>query len=107
MALTQSALLWLGTVALLANVGMFVDMDRFSSIVLPFVASILWGITAIASFDVSVVSGGTTQSFAFVELVYPALAMAFGSALLGIYELLLGGSADVEESMQETPLFDR
>lgn len=106
MAVTELVLVWLGSMAVLANAAMFLRLDRTTNMIIPFVAAFLWGVVAISSFDVIVTDSDPLQSVSMTPVVYLSIAFSMTSALFGVYEFISGSAKDVEESLEETTLFD-
>lgn len=89
MATTQLTLLFLGTLATLATIGMFVDMDDATTIVVSAMAAILWAIMANASLDVITnASLGVAASEPVWSLVYVAAIMALGTAAFAVFNII-------------------
>lgn len=95
MAVSELVYVWLGSVAVLASVGMFLPLDRFSEIVLPFVAAMLWGVVSLLSLDV--LAGDSLQSIEMMPVFWLTGMFALGSAVLGIYYLIRSPAEELEE----------
>lgn len=71
MTMTQSVMLYLGLLALLATIGMFVEFgDDATKVLVTFTASILWGIIGLNSFDVTIVSQAKIIHLELLPMVY-------------------------------------
>lgn len=97
-AISDLVLVWLGTVGLVASIGMFVQMDdRATNMLIPFIAAIVWGLFMMAGFDVAYTESGETAT------MWPVVALGGGFAMsslaFGIYELLYGTAKEVDENM--------
>jgi len=88
MAMTEFTLVFIGTLATLASVGMFAPMDGFTEIVLPFVAALLWGVVAFGAFEVIPLADESGATVEIMPLVWMAAGFAALSTLLGIYAVL-------------------
>ena len=95
MAVSELIYVWLGSVAVLASIGMFLPLDRFSEIVLPFVAAILWGVLSLLSLDV--LAGDSLQSIEIMPVFWLSGMFALGAAVLGIYYLIRSPTEELEE----------
>jgi len=95
MAVSELIYIWLGSVAVLASIGMFVPMDGFSELVLPFVSAILWGVVSLLSLDV--LAGDSLESIEIMPIFWLAGAFAMASAVLGVYYLVRTPAKEVDE----------
>lgn len=102
MVMTEGALLFLGALATLATIGMFIDFgDEPTRIVIGFVAALLWGIFGMSSFDVIVVdSYAAVKSEPITPLAY--LGIGFAMVLTGFWfyklvRILTGGGEATDD----------
>lgn len=101
MATTQLTLLMLGALATLATLGMFVDMDTPTQMVVSVVAAMTWAITANASLDVIVRDTyAATASEPVWSLVYLSAILALGTGVYAVFTIIgaLGREAGATES---------
>lgn len=105
MAVTQLTLVLLSAMALFATVGMFVDFDDATTVLVSFAAAILWGTTGLSSYDVIMPDPSTaTESYmsAPVEpLVYLGFGFAMITALFAIYELVRALGSEAKATRKE------
>lgn len=98
MAMTPLVLVFMGFVAVLATIGIFVDFDdRWTGVLVTFTASIIWLLVGMSAFDVIVVDNAT-QSEPILPMVYLGLGLAFILALYGFYDLLVGAGDEAKEA---------
>lgn len=89
MAMTQPVLLFLAGMALLATIGMFAEwQDRGTTLVVSVVASILWGIVGINSFDVVKTTSGVTTHYEILPMVYVGFGFSAATGLFALAWLL-------------------
>jgi hypothetical protein len=93
---------WLGTVAVLASVGMFVQMDETTDTIIPFVATILWGALGLTAFDVAITDTDPPVTTAIEPVAYLAFAFAMVCAVFGVYQLVMRPSKEVEQATDKT-----
>lgn len=102
MAMTQAALFFIGGLAVLTTIGLFVNFqDRWTSVIVSFLAAVLWGVFGLSAFDVIVV-----DSFASVisEPIMPLVVLGFGMAfVVGVFWLFelsqaIGGEAGMTDA---------
>lgn len=100
MVMTETALLFLGTFALIATVGMFVEFDDgWTNVVVGFAAALLWGFFGISSFDVLVVETYyATRSEPIMVFVVLGVGLGGITALYAVYQVFDQLGSDVEES---------
>jgi len=88
MAMTELTLIWLGSIATLATIGMFVDFgDEATGVLISFSASILWGWFGMSAFDV-IIDDAATVSEPISPLAYMGLAFGAVIGLLSLYRLI-------------------
>jgi len=107
MATTQLTLLFLGTLATLATIGMFLDMDEPTAIVVSVFAALPWAIMANASLDVITnASLGVEASEPVWSLVYVGAIMAFATAAFAVFNVfaILGNRSGATDA---SPLSDQ
>lgn len=97
--MTELLLTWLGTVALLATLGLFYQFrDRWTALLVEFAATALWGLFALSAMTVVVPSGATEPATASMDpLVYLGLGFALITFLYAIYDLLVGLGQEAQE----------
>lgn len=103
--MTQTTLLFIGTLATLATIGLFVDFaDDWTGVVVAFAASLLWGIFGISSYDIVIFDGATTYTTTNMPLV--AVGIGF-SIMVALYALaMLMGTFNTESSDVDTSLLN-
>lgn len=93
--MTQAALLFIGALATLATLGIFVDFrdadgnpDRATSVIVPMLAAILWGAFALSSSDVIVRDTSfASASEPITPLFWLGVMFALLLGLYGVHEL--------------------
>lgn len=100
MAMTQSALIFIGALATLSTLGLFINLgDRWTNILVEFTASILWGLFGLSSWDVIVIdSFAVHHSEPILPLVYLGFGFAFILALYALYDLVVGAGQQAKET---------
>lgn len=100
MATTPLTLTVLAAVATLATIGMFIEMDAPTQIVVSVAAAIFWGITANAALDVLVAPERTSNTEPVWGIVYVAAILAFATAAFAALFIVetLSSSAGATES---------
>lgn len=104
MAITELTLVWLGSLATLATIGMFVEFgDDATQVIVSFAASILWGLFGMSGFDV-IVDDAATVSTPIYSLAYLGIGFSLVIALFalyGLFEVLRGETeqTDPEQMM--------
>jgi uncharacterized membrane protein YuzA (DUF378 family) len=100
MVMTQLTLVFLGALATLATLGLFVEFDdRWTSILVEFLAAILWGLFGMSAFDVIVTEHVSPPvSEPILPLAYLGIGLAFIVALYGFYDLIQGFGAEASEA---------
>lgn len=101
MAMTQLLLAWLGTLAAAVSfLGLFVDgFDRWTSVLLTFLGAALWAGVGLGGFDVIVRNSAVaTASEPVLPVAYAGIGLSVLVALYGMYDLLLGVSAETDET---------
>lgn len=77
------AVLFLGVFAAASSVGLFVDFDDGSGVVLGFLGAITWGLMGLSSFDVYLDDAASVS-----EPVYPLVYLGLGLAMIvGLFAL--------------------
>lgn len=105
MAITELTYIWLGSVATLATIGMFVEFgDDETQIVVSFTASVLWGLFGMSGFDV-VIDDAATVSEPLYALAYMGIGFSIITALFALYGLLqvLRGETEQTDPEQMMP----
>jgi hypothetical protein len=107
MAMTQLTLLLLAALATLATVGMLLDLDRDTQMIIPFLAAILWAFEGLAAWDVivstEVVNGDiVTVSEPILPLVYLGIGMAMATASYGIWYLMEGVAKQSDDAFSDS-----
>lgn len=88
MAITQTALVFLGALATLTTAGIFFDYsDEETPIILTFAASIMWILFGFSSFDVIAHRGSLAYHYSLDVLVWLGLGIGILLFLLLIKEL--------------------
>lgn len=96
MAMTQSILLFIGVLATLATIGLFVDFaDDWTGVVVAFAGALLWGIFGMSAYDVQIYDSATVYTTTYMPLV--AIGIGF-SIMVGLYALAMLLSAFNTES---------
>lgn len=100
MVMTEGALLFLGALATLATLGLFANFDdRWTGVVVTFLAAILWGLFGMSAFDVIVrETTFADSSEPIMPLVYLGFGLAFIIAIYGFYDLLSAAGSEVNEA---------
>lgn len=89
MAMTQLTLLFIGVLALLATVGMFINFgDDATRIVISFLAAILWSVVGMSAFEVTVVDQGQTTTVSLAPLAYIGIALAIMTFAFSLYQII-------------------
>lgn len=103
--MSQTTLLFIGALATLATVGLFVDFaDDWTGVVVAFGGSILWGIFGLSAYDITIYEGATVYSETDMALV--AIGIGFG-IMVGMYALAMLFSAfNTESSDVDTSLLN-
>lgn len=100
MALTDLTLIWLGTVALLATLGLFYEFgDQWTGVLVEFVAAVLWAMFAISAMNVAVGDTNPPATEPMMPLVYVGLALALLTFLFAMSDLvhtLRGDAAELD-----------
>lgn len=88
--MTQLLLIFIGSLATLATIGMFVDFgDDATRILVGFVAALLWGIFGLSSFDVIIAdSAAVIRSEPVVPLAYLGIGFAMVLTAFWLYKLM-------------------
>lgn len=97
--MTELVLITLLVLAALASIGVIVPMDRTSDIIMPFIASALWGVAGMSAFDVILLStSNPVRSTEILPVAYLGVGFALISAVLGVYELIVQPAKEVEDA---------
>lgn len=104
--MTQAALLFIGGLATLATLGLFVDFrspdgspDKATQVLVPFLAAIFWGTFGLSASDVIVRSTSFADASEPIEpLFWLGIVMAILLALYAIHELFFKTYEEVTES---------
>lgn len=95
------AVLFMGLVALLASIGMFVDFgDDATRVIVSFLASVVWGLFGMSSFDVYV-DDAATVSEPIYALAYLGLGLAAVTALFAVLLLFQAIRSEAEQTDPE------
>jgi uncharacterized membrane protein YuzA (DUF378 family) len=101
MAMTQSALLFMGSLAALVGyLGLFKRFDdNWTPVLLIFGSAMLWGAFGLSAGDVivSVSDTGATSSEPIFPLFYLGIGLAFVMALFGVFELITAFGSDAAD----------
>lgn len=90
MAMTQLAVLFIATLAAIATAAMFVNVaDRWTEVLIPFLASLLWGVAGLSSFDVHAQAFGNSAE-PMLPLAYLAIGLAMATGVYGFADLIVG-----------------
>lgn len=99
MAVTSLVLVWLGTVALLATLGLFYQFrEPWTGVLVGFAASVLWAFFAVASLSVTVGEGNPPAVEEMTMLVYLGIGFAVLTFLFAVYDLLDTLRADAADA---------
>lgn len=103
MAMSELLLAWLGSVAVLATFGLFYNFrDRWTALLVEFVASVLWGVFALSARDVIVPSGASTPvSESMDMLVFLGITFVIVTFGYFLYDLATGVSKEASETNVE------
>jgi hypothetical protein len=104
--ITESVLIWFGSLAALASVGMFVDMDPTTNLIIPWVAALLWGVQSLFASNVIIsndVDPPVTTSMETLSIV--ALVFAGCCAVFGLYQLVARPAAEATEGAANSEVF--
>lgn len=102
MAMTELTLVFLGVLATLASLGLFVDFgDQWTRLVISFTAAILWGVFGLSAFDVVILFTDPIQSEPILPLAYLGIAFALMVALYAVWDLFEGIDRDTEDASLE------
>lgn len=96
--MTELVLIWLGTVAVLASVGVMLPADRkdgFTEMLLPFVAAILWVAVAFGASDVLPTAASSRTSI--MPLFWLAAMFAMLMLVLGIYAVVKQPAQELQD----------
>lgn len=94
--MSETTLLFIGVLATLATIGLFVDFtDDWTGVVVAFGGAILWGIFGMSAYDVKVYEAATVYSTTYMPLV--VIGIGFG-IMVGIYSVAMLFSAFNTES---------
>jgi hypothetical protein len=93
-------LAWLGTVALLATLGLFYRFgDKWTGVLVEFTAAMLWALFALSSMDVILTTGTSDPVSQPVRpLFFLGIGMALGTFAYGLYDLMAGAGTEAEEA---------
>lgn len=98
MAMTDLALVWLGTLAAVATAGLFVSFaDRWTEFVVDVLAMVLWGVFGISSFDV-IVGESPTASEPILPLAYLGIGLAAAVGVYTAYDLVTGAAEQARDA---------
>lgn len=107
MAMTPIALIFLGFVALLATLGIFMkrQLDRQTKILVTFMAAALWGLFALSAMDVVVRDAAwASASESLDPLMWMGFGMAALTSLYGIYDVFAGLGREAEDTDVESAI---
>lgn len=106
MVMTQPALLFMGFLATVAGIGVFLDFgDDATRVILAFLSAAVWSMFGIGSFDVIVrESSFASQSEPIMPLVFLGVGMAAIFGLFGLYSLLMATKTEVEATSDSNML---
>jgi len=100
MALTSLSLVWLGSVALLATLGLFYQFgDQWTGVLVEFVAAVLWAMFALSGMNVVVSDTNPPATEPMMPLVYLGVGFAlltFLFAMSDLLQTLRGDAADLD-----------
>lgn len=89
MAVTSLTLVWLGTVALLATLGLFYTFsDQWTGVLVEFVAAVLWAMFAISGMNVTITGSNPPVSEPMMPLVYIGIGFALLTFLFAMSDLV-------------------
>lgn len=89
MAVTELTLLATMALAVLLSLGLLVNMDAQTRVIMGFLASIVWGLTALSAFDVIVpATGETPEQVTITPLVYLGFGMGIIVGVFSLFALL-------------------
>lgn len=98
MPMTQLAVLFIATLAAVATAGMFVDVaDRWTEVIIPFLASLFWGAAGLSSFNVHTQAFGNSAE-PMLPLVYLFIGLAMATGVYGLVDLLVGIGEQASEA---------
>lgn len=95
-ATTQLVLVFMGSLATVATIGIFKDFgDKATTAVVSFAAAILWAFTGMSAFDVYV-DEAATVSEPIYPLAYLGIGFAIIAAIYGLFALMMGVKSETE-----------
>jgi len=98
MAVTSLTLVWLGSVALLATLGMFYQFgDQYTGVLVEFLAAVLWAMFAVSGMDVLVTDTNPPVSEPMMPLVYLGIGLAMLTLLFALSDLVQTIRGDAAE----------
>lgn len=102
--MTQFLLGFLAALATLASIGLFVDFaDRWTELVVTFLAALLWGVVGLSSFDVHAQSFGN-EARSILPMVYVGIGLAMSIGAYGMYDLVVGIGEQASDADLESML---
>lgn len=96
--ISDLALVWLGSVAVLASIGVLVPMDRLTNIIIPWVAAIWWGATGLSAGEVAISDTDPVVTADFQPVLWLGVVMAFVCVMLGLYEIVAGTAKTIGDA---------
>ena len=98
MAMPELSLLWLGGLAVLVSSTLFREVDeRWTELLLTFLAAVLWGMFGLSAYDVTIDDAAAVQE-PIMEFVVLGIGLSLIIALLGFWRLLRNVGAESQES---------
>lgn len=95
--MTQPMLLFIGALATLATIGMFMDFDDWTGVVVAFGAAFLWGIFGMSSYNVLLVGDAVITSVTYMQLVVIGIGLAMMTGVYALASLMYAFGDDAED----------
>lgn len=98
MGMTQLTLVFMGSLATLATIGMFVNFgDDATRVLVSFTASIIWGFFGMSAFDVYV-NETATKSEPILPLAYLGIGFSIIVGLFALFALMQAIRGETEQT---------
>lgn len=93
--------IWLGSVAVLASVGVFVSMDPTTDTLMPFIAAVIWGAFGLVGFDVAITDTNPPVTTSAGPVAYLGFMFAFMAMAFGIWQLVTKPAKEMETATED------
>lgn len=95
----QLMVVFIGSLATIASIGMFVQFGDETDLLVPFIAAILWGTDGLLSFDVIVTStDAVTRSEPQMSIAILFIGFGLVCALYGVWQIFKAPAREMEET---------